>query len=89
MIITKKKCSPFSVHLPVVLFLAGDNGTAVVLPTTAGSSVQGTAVSETLHVPEPVAIARHPLLQDGFALCACRHRPAHRGVATSRKLYHR
>lgn len=75
--------------LPVVLFLVEDNGTAVVLSTIAGSGVQGTAVSETLYVPEPVAVARHPLLQDRLALRACRHRPPHRGAAASRKLHYR
>lgn len=56
--------------LPVVLFLVEENGTAVVLSAVAGSSMQGTAVSETLYVPEPFSIARHPLLQDRLALCA-------------------
>lgn len=55
----------YSLSLPpptVVLFSVEDNGTAVVLSAVAGSCVQGTAVSETLYVPEPFSIARHPLL---------------------------
>lgn len=57
----------------VFLFPVEDNGTAVVLSAVAGSGVQGTAVSETLHVPEPFSVARHPLLQDGIAFCSRCH----------------
>lgn len=64
---------PLSFCLPVVLFLVEDNGTAVVLSAIAGSSMQGTAVSEALYVPEPFSVARYPLLQDRLALCACCH----------------
>lgn len=75
--------------LPVVPFLAEDNGTALAISAVTGSSVQGTTVSETLHVPEPFSIACYPLLQDGLALCACRHWPTHRGAAPSRELHYR
>ncbi|KAG5269669.1 hypothetical protein AALO_G00204630 [Alosa alosa] len=36
----------------------------------------GPAVPEALHVPEPVAVAGHPLRQDGPAVRAVGHRPA-------------
>lgn len=63
----------FSFCVPVALFPVEDNGAAVVLSAVAGSSVQGTAVSETLHVPEPFSVARYPLLKDRPALCSRRH----------------
>lgn len=75
--------------LPVALFPVEDNGTAVVLSAVAGSSMQGTAVSETLYVPEPFSVACYPLLQDRLALCSCCHRPSHRGATSSRELYYR
>ncbi|KAM7413241.1 hypothetical protein PAMA_020560 [Pampus argenteus] len=51
--------------------------------------MQGTAVSETLYVPEPFSIARYPLLQDRLTVRSCCHRPAHRGVTASREFHHR
>lgn len=58
---------------PVALFPVEDNGKAVVLFAVAGSSMQGTAVSETLYVPESFSIAGYPLLQDRLAVCSCCH----------------
>lgn len=78
-----------SFSLAVALLPVEDNGTAVVLSAVAGSSVQGTAVSETLYVPEPLSIARHPLLKDRPALCSRCHRPAHSRATASRELYYR
>lgn len=59
--------------LAVALFPGEDNGTAVVLFSVAGSSMQRTVVSKTLHVPEPLSITRYPLLQNRSALCSHCH----------------
>lgn len=73
----------------VAPFPVEDNGTAVVHFAVAGSRLQGTAMSKTLHVPEPFSIARYPLLQDRPALCSCCHRSTHCGATASGELHYR
>ena len=46
------------------------DGALHLLPAGAGGLCLRTALPEALHVPKPVAITRHPLCQDGPALCA-------------------
>ena len=66
-----------------------DDGAAVVVLAVPGRGLQGPALSQALHVPEPLSVAGHPLLQDRAAVRALGHRPAHSGAATAGKLHHR
>ena len=66
-----------------------DDGEAVVVLTVPCSGLRGPALSQALHVPEPLSVAGHPLLQDRAAVRALGRGPAHRGAAVTGELHHR